>query len=378
MRKFMNTVPWPARLVAALLVAALVPHGAQAQGKKKDRGPILVVVDAVVSQPLNQTFPVIGRLVARRTGLVAARIGGAVAKMNVDVGDRVSKGDVVASLITDSLQWDRRLGQAEVAEAEAAVKTAGAQITLLAQELKRLERLRKSAAFSQARYDDKRQEVAKAKSVEAEAAASLLRYRANLKLKEIALYDAAIRAPYGGVVTNRLTEVGSYLKAGDPVIALIDDSSLEIEADVPSARIAALVPGTTVTGDIDGASPITATVRAVVPEENPLTRTRPVRFTPTFANGHANLAVNQSVTLSIPLGRGGDVVTVHKDAVINRRGKSLVFVVKDGTAEKRVVKLGEAVGSRFQVLDGLVPGDSVVIRGNERLRPGQKVRTKAP
>ena len=374
----MNTVPWPAGLVTALLVAALVPHGVQAQSKskKKSRGPILVAVDDVVTQPLNQTFPVIGRLVARRTGLVAARIGGAVAKMNVNVGDRVSKGEVVASLVTNSLEWDRRLGQAEVAEAEAAVKTARAQITLLTQELKRLERLRKSVAFSQARFDDKRQEVAKANSAEAEAAASLNRYRANLKLKEIALYNAAIRAPYGGVVTERRTEAGSFLKAGDPVIALIDDLSLEIEADVPSMRTAALVPGTSVTGDIDGASPISAKVRAVVPEENSLTRTRPVRFTPIFNNGHANLAANQSITLSLPLGRGRDVVTVHKDAVIRRRGKSLVFLVKDGAAQQQEVKLGEAVGPRFQVLDGLKPGDSVVIRGNERLRPGQKVRTK--
>ena len=374
----MGTLTWPTRLVAALLVASLLPHGVLAQGKKKARGPILVAVDQVVVQPLNQTFPVIGRLVARRTGLVAARIGGAVAKMNVDVGDRVGKGDVIASMVTNSLEWTRRLGQAEVAEAEAAVKTARARIVLLSQELKRLERLRKSAAFSQARYDDKRQEVAMANSAEAEAMASLNRYRANLKLKEIALYNAAIRAPFGGVVTERLTEAGSYLKAGDPVIALIDDKSLEIEADVPSARTGALVPGTTVTGDIDGASPVSARVRAVVPEENPLTRTRPVRFTPTFANGHDNLAANQSITLSLPLSRGRDVVTVHKDAVINRQGKSLVFLVNGGTAEQRYVKLGEAVGNRFQVLGGLEPGDSVVIRGNERLRKGQKVRTKDP
>ena len=369
----MDTLTRPTRLVTVLAVVSLVPYGAMAQDQRK---PILVAVDQVVTQPLNQTLPVIGRLVARRTGLVAARIGGAVAKINVDVGDRVGKGDVVASLVTESLVWDRRLGQAEVAEAEAVVKTARAQITLLTQELKRLERLRKSAAFSQARHDDKRQEVAKAKSTEAEAAASLNRYRAKLKLKEIALNYAAIRAPFGGVVTERHTEVGSYVKAGDPVIDLIDDSSLEIEADVPSQRIAALVPGTKVTGDIDGASPVSAAVRAVVPEENPLTRTRPVRFTPTFANGHANLAANQSITLSLPLGQGRDVITVHKDAVINRRGKTLVFLVKGGAAEVRFVKLGEAVGPRFQVLSGLEPGDKVVIRGNERLRPGQNVRTE--
>ena len=271
------------------------------------------------------------------------------------------------------------MGQAEVAEAEAAVKTARARIVLLSQELKRLERLRKSAAFSQARYDDKRQEVAMANSAEAEAMASLNRYRANLKLKEIALYNAAIRAPFGGVVTERLNGGGLLLegrRSGDRPDRRQEPGDRS-RRPVCTHR-GALVPGTTVTGDIDGASPVSATVRAVVPEENPLTRTRPVRFTPTFANGHANLAANQSITLSLPLGRGRDVVTVHKDAVINRQGKSLVFLVERAAPlSQRIRETGRGRGSIVsRSWAGWSPGTRVVIRGNERLRKGQKVRTK--
>ena len=70
------------------------------------------------------------------------------------------------------------------------------------------------------------------------------------------------------------------------------------------------------------------------------------------------------------------MLSVHKDAVINRRGKQIVYVVQEGKAAMRPVQLGEAVGARMEVLRGLAQGDLVVVRGNERLRPGQDVRYK--
>jgi multidrug efflux pump subunit AcrA (membrane-fusion protein) len=116
-------------------------------------------------------------------------------------------------------------------------------------------------------------------------------------------------------------------------------------------------------------------LRAIVPEENPLTRTRPVRFTPRFNGNGKPLAANQSVTVLVPVAIGRQVVSVHKDAVITRQGKQIVFVVEADAAQMRTLRLGQPVGSRFEVLDGGVkPGDLVVVRGNERLRPGQKVR----
>ena len=67
------------------------------------------------------------------------------------------------------------------------------------------------------------------------------------------------------------------------------------------------------------------------------------------------------------------VTTVHKDAVINRLGENIVFAIADGKAVMRKVVIGDTVGSRFEVLQGLSAGDTVVIRGNERLRPGDPV-----
>lgn len=64
---------------------------------------------------------------------------------------------------------------------------------------------------------------------------------------------------------------------------------------------------------------------------------------------------------------------MHKDAVLNRGGSQLVYVAVDGIAEVRPVELGIAVGERFEVVSGLRPGDLVVVRGNERLRPGQPI-----
>ncbi|MBL6957780.1 MAG: efflux RND transporter periplasmic adaptor subunit [Rhodospirillales bacterium] len=359
-------------LLALTLLAVWTP--ATAQMKKQDATP--VGIDKVVRQPLQQTVPVIGRLLAAQAGVVAARISSPVAEIKANVGDRVEKGAIIASLIKDSLQWKRQLRAAEVKEEESALKTAQVQVDQRNQELKRLKGLRKSAAFSQARYDDKQQEVYKARSAVGEAQAALQTARANLKLAEIDLYNADIRAPFGGVVSKRHTEVGSYLTTGSPVVTLINDLDLEIEADVPAERIPGLKPGTALTFKLDGGKPLKAAVRAVVPEENPLTRTRTVRFTPVFGNGHRNLAANQSVTLLLPAGDARDVVSVHKDAVLNRKGKTLVFMVVDGIAKMRPVQLGEAVGGRFEVKRGLAPGDVVVIRGNERLRPNQKVRPK--
>ena len=357
---------------AALIVAAGWTAALPAAAQSSFATP--VGVDEVRREPLSQTVPVIGRLVARQAGVVAARARGPVAEIRVDVGDKLDKGAVIAVLVRDRLHWERQLRAAQVAEAEAALTTAKAETALKTQELKRMEGLRKSSAFSQARYDDARQEVAMARSAAAEAEASRAQARANLKLAEIDLHNARITAPFPGVVSMRHTEVGSFLNVGDPVVTLIDDQRLEIEADVPAERIPGLEAGTVVSFQIDGAPLLRALVRAVVPEENPMTRTRAVRFTPDFGGRRAKLATNQSVTLHLPVGTARTAVTVHKDAILNRADKTVVFVVAGDKAQMRPVRLGDAVGGRFEVLSGLDTGDLVVVRGNERLRPGQKVR----
>jgi len=375
---------WRFILVAAVAAAvALAAFSAPSPAQEKkpqtpSRPPAQVGVDAVITEPLRQTVPVIGRFVARQTGVVAARVSGPVGEIRVEVGDRVKAGDVIAVLVNDMLKWQHELQKAEVQQYAAAVKTRKATAKLRRQELRRIEKLIKSAAFSKARLDDKRQEVAVADSQAAEAQGKLNSARANLKMTGINLYNAAVRAPYSGVISKRHIEVGAYVNLGDPLVTLVDDAHLEIEADVPANRTPALLAGTRLKAYINGTQEIAARVRAVVPEENPQTRTRTVRFVPEFPLGISGLASNQSVTLQLPAGNDGTVVTVHKDAILSRKGKTLVFLVQGSKAVMRPVRLGEAVGIRFIVNSGLAPGDKVVVRGNERLLPGQAIRIREP
>jgi len=337
----------------------------------------LVQVDEVRAEPLAQTVPIIGRLVARQAGTVASQIDGPVASIAVQVGDRVIKGQIVAVLDTDTLIVQRELAAARLAETRASLETRQAELKLAQQEVKRLARLKNSAATTRAAYDDALQGEVIARARVAEADATIASAQASLRLTEINLDDAKIRAPYDGVIIQRLTEVGSYVKVGDDMMRIVADGALEVEADIPFERLSGLAPGAVVTMSLDDQTQHRATVRVVIPQESNLTRTRATRFVPSFGPAQNPLAAGQSVTLNIPVAKARSVLSVHKDAVIQRGGKSLVYVVEDDTAHMRPVTLGEAVGSRFEVLTGLSQGDLVVVRGNERLRPNDKVQIAA-
>ena len=361
-----------------------------------------VQVDAVKREPLSQTFTVIGRLVARQRGDVAARVAGPVAELRVQVGDRVRLDDVIAVVDRKRPAWRRDVAAAEVHESEASlanaearhamagagVARAEARLALARQAFARLERLRASAAFSQARLDElelgtvaamsevefARAEVQEALSLIDQSLARVERSLANLKNANHDLDDTAVRAPFDGVVTLRHTEVGAYLDVGATVVTLVNDRDIEIEADVPYDRLGALSAGIQVDFRFDNGAWHQASVRAVGVVENTRTRTRPVRFAPDFDGVTDNLADGQSVSLTLPIGAPRDIVSVHKDAITRGVDGAAVYVVANGVAERRLVSLGEAVGSRFEVLDGLEPGEKVVVRGNERLNPGQAVQ----
>lgn len=346
-------------------------------GRKGRRPAPLVIVDTVRQETYSQVIPVIGRFVARRIGVIAAQVNGAIEEFRVNIGDRVQTGDILAVLVKKRLIWQHELKKSQVANQVAALKTKQQELTLLRQELGRLQSLKKSPAFSQARLDDKLQQIAVARSEIVEAEAKLSTAQASRQLTALDLHDAKVRAPHAGVVTKRHTSVGAYVNVGAPVLTLLDDHTMEIEADVPSNRIPDLRKDIKINALINGIESIRAKVRAIIPEENPRTRTRAVRFTPIFDKITTNLiATNQSVVLSVPAGRARSVITVHKDAVINRKGKKIVMLAIDGKAQPRNVILGPPTGSRFVVNRGLKLSDFVVIRGNERLMAGSEIRYK--
>jgi len=356
------------RLLTCLLVGLVLTSGASAQDET-----VVVGVDAVVVQQINETATIIGRFVSRQSGTVATEVEGSVAEVYVEVGDRVEAGDELVRINSERMQLRRDLLAAEVTEARALLTAAEAERSLRKQELERLDSLSESAAFSQARYDDQLQQVAMTAARVAVADAAVLRAEANLALADNDLRDTVIRAPYDGVVVLRHTEVGSYVTTGDDIVDMLNDREIEIEADVPQDNIGGLAPGVAVSVEVGPDDIRAAEVRSVGVAENSQARTRPVRFTLGWDVAPGTLADGQTVLVDIPAGETHDALTVHKDAINRTAGQAQVFVVVDGTAQPRDVLLGDAVGTRFIVLDGLQAGDLVVVRGNERLYPGQPV-----
>ena len=372
----LNPVTKSLLLAFMLIVTYAAPQGVSAAEKP----PTKVVVEKIRKTEVVQTFPAIGRFVARQHGVVAALANGPGKEMLVNVGDRVEAGQVVSRMVKARIQANRDLLAAELREKEAALRTAQAQLKWTLGEMERIGGLKKSAAFSQGRYSDKRNEVAKVRSEVSEAEGAVAKARANLKLASIDLYNAEVRAPYNGVVVQRHAVAGAHLGVGDPVVTLVNDREMEVEADVPAERLTGVSVGRDVRLKLSDGTFLQAKVRAIVPSENAKTRTRPVRFSLNSSEGAERPAIadNQSVTVLLPVARARRVLTVHKDAVTSRGGNKVVITVVDETATPRNIRIGDAVGERFTVLSGLEDGDIVVIRGNEGLRPDQKVTFEAP
>lgn len=386
-----------ATAVAALAALATLVCVAAAGGPAAFAQPAApVTTDAVLRQSFTQTVPIIGRLVAKQAGAATTRIAGTVDAMRVQVGARVARGQTLATLGPAVLELRLKLARARHAEETAKLKTANAQLQLARQEVGRLSGLTDSAAVSRAVYDDAKQRRSIASARAEEAAAAVAGSAAEVRLAELDLSYADIKAPFDGTVTEILTEVGSFLQRGQAVARLVSERRLELEADIPAERLSGIIGGGDGDGDsagdgdsdsvagaqvemrLDNGSVHRATARAVVPEENPRTRTRRVRFHVAFGRGAGPLADGQSATVLVPAGARRDIVSVHKDAVVQRGRDAIVFVVEDGLAVARRIRTGQSSGDRFEVLDGLAPGDMTVVRGNERLQPNQPVAVSNP
>ncbi|WP_193170104.1 efflux RND transporter periplasmic adaptor subunit [Nisaea nitritireducens] len=356
----------------ASFLAVGMPASAQAQGKASP-----VEVDKVIEETLTQTTPFTARFVAIEIGPVATRISERVADISVRAGDRVEKGALLARLSNNRLRAERQLRASELKKAEAQRERATANRAKAQQALARTEQLRGSNAFRKNALEDAARDLEAAIASLTEAEAETERARAELNLAEIALADASIRAPYPGVILARHVVAGDYVQAGEAIVTLMNDKDLEIEADVPAQRLAGLHPGLPVKAVLQNGQELSVKMRAIIPEENPRTRSRAVRFAASLPEGSAQIAENQSVTVHIPIGAVRQIISVHKDALLLDGRQPRVYVVREGKVEIRQVTIGESLGSRFEVTDGLAVGEVVVIKGNERLRPGEPVAVQA-
>jgi len=332
------------------------PTGRRAGG----RPPQSVQLDDARIEVITDTYTVVGRLVALQRGPVAARVSGAIDAVNVGVGARVAKGDVLVSLAKSKLEAERRRIAAQVARQQTNMRNAE-------RELQRIKNLKQSAAFSRARFEDLEGQVA-------ERHAQLEEVRAALNSIQIDIANASIKAPYDAVVVDKHVEVGGFVNVGAPVVTLLNEKALEVEAEVVSTRVSGLSIGAAASVISESGDKFPAKVKTIIPDDNTRTRTRPVRLSVDFGNDGGKFAHNQSVSVELPIANGQKIVTVHKDAVVSRANGSVVFVVTGTTAAMRTVRIGRGIGNKFEILEGLKGGEKVVVRGNERLGAGGAVK----
>lgn len=353
-------------LAIATLVAVMLPVLATAQGR-----PAGVQTDLVGMRQMTETVTVFGQIVAVRESDVANRVSGVVAEVPVKVGSVVKMGDVLATMDTARLGIELASAEANLAIASAGLEVAEAQADRATKAFERARELTENASISGAALDDRASALAEAQGGLAQAAARIASAENAIELARYNLTNATVRAPFDGIILEVAAQPGQFASSGSHVATLLDTTTMEVEANVPSRYIPALEAGRAVQGKNDAGDILSMTLRSALPTEFSETRTRPVRFTLTQID--PAFAIGQPVTLDVPIGAPRDVLVVPKDALIQARGGWTAFVNDGGKAVPRTVTIGAALGDAFEVLSGLAAGDEVVVRGNERLRPGQDI-----
>lgn len=339
---------------------------ALAQGR-----PAMVTTETVEIREVAETTTVFGEVVADTESTIAARVAGVLTDVMVRPGDTVRTGDILATFDTELLEIEFSAAKAEEAVAAAGVDLAEARMDVARRVFERANALRSSSTISEGQLEDRQGAFAEARAARDQAVARRLAAQTTLRRAQYNLDNALVQAPFDGTVLTVAAEIGGFTQSGGPIAVVLDTNALEVESNVPSRFSDALVPGLELEGRTDGGRLMMMTLRAALPTEFAATRTRPVRFVPQDTEG---FSVGQSITLDLPVSAPEDAVTVPKDALIQSAGGWTVFVNADGKAQPRTVDIGRALGDRFEVLGGLVPGDEVVVRGNERLRPMQDIQ----
>lgn len=358
-------------LVTAVSAGGLLSPAVHAQGR-----PTLVLADPVRLAAVAETTPIQANVAAINQATLAVRVAGRVHAVPVAVGDRVAAGEVLASL-------DSRPLEAALAAARAALQAArfqreaeAARVALAEQTLRRLRNLDNSAALARGALEDAEQALRLARAAAGEAGARVDAARAAVRTAELDFEDREVVAPFAGVVIERQAGPGAYLRVGEAVAVLLDTGSLEVVSDMPAGLAKALAPGAELGGERASGRPVR--VRSVLPVEDVRTRTRRVHLALLGPAEGPPLAVGESLQLGVPRGGERRVQSVSKDALIRDRDGWVVFVVEDGAAARRAVAVGAFIGGRVEVVTGLREGEAVVVRGNERLRPGQPLAVREP
>jgi RND family efflux transporter MFP subunit len=337
-----------------LLLALGVAAPAPGQEGSFQMPPARVEVATAELRHMAPVVDVSGTVVSLNDSRIASEIQGVLTWL-ADVGDDVAAGDVIARI-------DPRLNRIEVTRAEANVGRLNSDLQYRQRQLERTEELAAKNSASETLLDEARAQRDQAQHLLADAQAALDRARADLERTEI-------RAAFAGHVTARLASVGEYIDVGEDVVRLVDTHRIEISLPASIALTSYIKPGMRVlvrNGNVEREHE----VRTVVPVGDAVSRMVEVRL----AAGDSEWLVGTPVQISLPSDAPVSTVAVPRDALVERSGQSFVYTVNDdGTAAQLTVRISAIVGLWVGVAGGISAGDQVIVRGAERLSPGQAV-----
>lgn len=352
-------------LSVTLLAIAAASLSVRAENEKKPAAAVKPTLTVTVVQPqsasLAQKLSANGSLAAWQEASIGAESGGLrLAEVQVNVGDVVKRGQLLASFATDTVAAELAQGKASVAEAQATL----AEATVNAE---RARRLQPSGALSA-------QQVNQYLTAEQTASARLAAQQAAVKVQQLRLDKTRVLAPDSGVISARSATVGAVVPAGQELFRMIRQGRLEWRAEVASTELAQLKPGMgAIVTPANGAA-IKGVIRMVAPTVDTQTRNGLVYVDlPAPGMARAGMFARGEIELGSAPG-----ITLPQSAVLPRDGFSYVLRVLAAGAHSKVaqtrVTLGRRVADRIEITGGLDAAARVVTSGGAFLADGDTVR----
>jgi RND family efflux transporter MFP subunit len=405
-------------IVPAMLVLAAGP--AWAQAPMGPPSPVAVVTAKMQQFTPDQAF--VGTVRPLRRAVIGSAVDGRVVEFNVDQGQRVAEGQPIAQLLTETINLEVKAAEAELelrkqeleemknwtrpeelAQARARVGRTKALMNFAQQRYERMkslfesggglsqEELEEAYSATVAAEENHHEAVAANKLAEegargekiAQAEAQVAMQKANVDRLKDQRDKHTVISRFTGYVTAEHTEIGQWLKRGDPVAEVVALDEVEIAAQVPENYVVFVRSGATVNivfSALPG-QPFTGTVSRVVPQADERARTFPVLVRAKNTIDERDdplLKAGMIARVTLPTGAERTALAVPKDALVPGTRQMWVVDVdpkkpKQGKARPVQVELGATSGSSIEILSGVKAGERVVVVGNERLRPGQDV-----
>jgi len=352
--------------------------------------PVVSVV-AVVPADFVETVLITGSVVARNEVMISPEVEGLrIEQISAEEGDKVAKGQLLASLSTESLEAQLAQNKANIARADAAIAVARSGIVQAEAAVKeasnafdRAQPLKKSGYLSGAAFDQRESAAATSQSKLIAARDGLTSAQADKAAFEAQGRDLAwkhakteVRAPVDGVVSRRTARVGAVASAlNDPLFRIIESGELELDAEVAESDLGKIKPDQRATITITGGTKVSGSVRLISSEVDRATRIGKVRVflgvDPALklgAFGRGVIETAKSRGLSAPT--SAVVYTQGSDGAPTAK----VQLVREGRVIERVVKTGLKTQTSIEIRDGLENGAIIVARSGSFLRDGDTVR----